>query len=102
MGSTYYDELDGARRTLLNNSINKKEGSDLKRVSSEVDDDVKAKRARNDQVDKQLLINQAEEYLQNEKKRKPKDLSPSALSKEDVTLLSDLFKNDVEGRYIRM
>ena len=102
VGSTYYDELDGARRTLLNNSINKKEGSDLKRVSSEVDDDVKAKRARNDQVDKQLLINQAEEYLQNEKKRKPKDLSPSALSKEDVTLLSDLFKNDVEGRYIRM
>ena len=51
------------------------------------------------QKEKQLLVMKAEDFLTNEKKRKPKDLSPSALENQDVSFLSDLFKDVVDGKY---
>ena len=79
--------------------INRKEGSDLKRRASFENEEIQLKRAREDQKEKQMLVMKAEEFLTHEKKRKPKDLSPSALENQDVSFLSDLFKDAVDGKY---
>ena len=99
VGSTYYDQLDGARRSVMAHCINRKEGSDLKRRASFENEEIQLKRAREDQKEKQLLVMKAENFLTDEKKRKPKDLSPSALEHQDVSYLSDLFKDAVDGKY---
>ena len=98
VGKEYYDNMDGARRSLMNNNINLKEGSsDKKRKLSEVSEDIKAKRFRDGEKDKERLIKEAEDYMRKDKKKKPADLSPSALGFEDVSLLVSLFKDVVNG-----
>ena len=99
VGSHYYDRLDGARRSLLNHCVNQKEGIDLKRVSTEPSEEIKAKRSRQSKEDKDVLRKEAQDYLQQQKKKKtPKDLSPSALDQEEIGLLCTTFKDVAEGK----
>ena len=100
VGRDYYDSLDAARRSLLNNNINQKEGSSAgKRKLSEVSAEVQAKRVRDGDRDKDKLIKEAEDFLSREKKKKPIDLSPSALGCEDISLLVSLFNDVVQGEF---
>ena len=102
VGSLHYDRLDGARRSILNHCINQKEGSDLKRDSSEVCEEIQAKRAKHDEQDRMLLVEEAKEFFVDEKKRQPKDLSPTALVSEDINLLCSIFKDAVKGNITTM
>ena len=99
VGAHYYDRLDGARRSLLNHCVNQKEGSDLKRASTEPSEEIKEKRSKQNQEDKEVLRKEAEDYLQQQKKKKtPKDLSPSSLDQEEIGYLCSTFKDVVEGK----
>ena len=99
VGTHYYDRLDGARRSLLNHCVNQKEGSDLKRASTEPSEEIKEKRSKQNQEDKEVLRKEAEDYLQQQKKKKtPKDLSPSSLDQEEIGYLCSTFKDVVEGK----
>ena len=48
--------------------------------------------------DKEKLIKEAEDYLSKDKKKKPADLSPSALGFEYISLLVSLFNDVVNGK----
>ena len=100
VGALHYDRLDAARRSILNHCINQKEGSDLKRDSSDVCEEIQSKRAKYDEQDRKLLVEEAKEFIEDEKKRQPKDLSPTALVSEDITILCSTFKDAIKGNII--
>ena len=99
VGRDHYDNMNFARRTVLSNSLNKVEGSDLKR-SLEVCEETAKKRARIEENEQEQLKIDAQKYLDGEKKKKPKDLSPNALPERDLLLLRTLFKDKTSGIFV--
>ena len=53
---------------------------------------------KDNEKDKEKLIKEAEDYLSKDKKKKPADLSPSALGFEYISLLVSLFNDVVNGK----
>lgn len=96
VGREHYDNMNFARRTVLSNSLNKVEGSDLKR-SLEVCEETAKKRARIEETEQEQLRIDAQQYLDHEKKKKPKDLSPDAMPESAINLLRKLFKDKTSG-----
>ena len=74
----------------------------MKRDSSEVCEEIQSKRAKHDEQDRKLLVEEAKEFIEDEKKRQPKDLSPTALVSEDINLLCSTFKDAVKGNITRL
>ena len=99
VGRDHYDNMNFARRTVLSNSLNKVEGSDLKRSLEVCEESVK-KRARIEENEQEQLRIDAQKYLDREKNKKPMDLSPNALPESDLLLLRTLFEGKTSGIFV--
>ena len=65
--------------------------------SLEVCEETAKKRAKIEETEQEQLRIDAQQYLDDEKKKKPKDLSPDAMPETALILLRKLFKDKTSG-----